>query len=108
MSTAAPSRSAVALTWLDNPIILWGGAIVLAYFAAKMFLPGLYKGSKDAVGAVGNDIVNGAIGIGSGIGDILGPASTQVSSKRTAMDEIKGMFQSTDRFWSDAVDKLTT
>ncbi len=100
------TKETVALQWLSNPVVIWGGGILLIAGATYFFLPALYSGAKAGAKTAFNDLktgVNDVIDSGmQNTSDIIG-AGTNLPNQG-ALNEIRQTVAPGGRGLSDFMD----
>ncbi len=102
---AKAEREAVALAWLSNPIIMWGGAVLLMLLALRFLAPGLLGGIWDKVKGTASGALDSVFGF---VGEITGSTGLSQAPDRqlTAPQKVGTLFVEGDRGLSDLLDTL--
>lgn len=108
---AGPGAANVALKWLDNPIIIWGGGALLVGAGLLWLIPNIYESGKKGAKTAFNDLSTGASTIVDKTREqasyFIGQPKTQDPVKRDSNDWFQGLFVESDRGLSDVWDKAT-
>lgn len=103
MEAPAPGKKAVALAWLSNPVVVWGGGILLALFALRFLVPGLLGGIWDKLKGGADTAIDS---FNDNVASILGAKGLSQDPNRqlTTPQKVGSVFAEGDRGLSDLLD----